>query len=171
MLRSLDTPYADTAAASLSFLLGGEPLPALDTLVVPDVAGPGSSLELRLLGASHQALLDTAAGRCAEVVACLPGAAPGLPSEVDTTVVGLPYRFQARIDTYGPADFRAVVADLKQRYSDNPRALIGVFPGAPDAVTALVALPANGGAVGWKTWHAYPQTGEVAVTRTSVVAR
>lgn len=171
MLRSVDTPYADTDAGSLSFLLGGEPLAALDTLVVPDVAGPGSSLELRLLGASHQALLDTSAGRCAEVVACLPGTAPGLPSEVDTVVVGLPYRFQARVERYPSAAFRAVVTDLKQRYTHHPRALVGVFPGAPDAITALVALPVVGGAVGWKTWHAYPQTGEVAVTRTTVVAR
>ncbi|HEU4423245.1 MAG TPA: DUF2617 family protein [Pilimelia sp.] len=160
MLVNLDIPYADTTAADLSFALGLPAQPALHTLVVP-----GAGLELRLLGASHQVVL---AGRCVETVACLPGRAPHLPATVDDPVAG--YRFAAEVRRLAPADMAAEVAALKARLATDPDGLIGVFPGSPDAVTGLLArFDPAAGTVGWRTWHAYPQTGELVVTGTEVV--
>jgi len=160
VLVSLDTPYADTTAADLSFALGLPEQAALHVLPVP-----GAGLELRLLGASHQVVL---AGRCVETVACLPGRTPHLPATVDDPVAG--YRFTARVRRLTPAGMAGEVAALKARLTDDPRALVGVFPGSPDAVTALAARVDTGsGVVGWDTWHVYPQTGELVVTSTEVI--
>ncbi|MDQ7903828.1 DUF2617 family protein [Phytohabitans sp. ZYX-F-186] len=144
MLVRLDTPYADTTAGDLSFALGLPELPALHVLRLP-------GLELRLLGASHQVLWTTVDGeRSVETVACLPGRDPHLPSAMDSPG----YRFESTVGQL-PAEplWRELAAD--------PRALVGVFPGDPNAVTALRAQER-----GWCTWHAYPQTGELVTTRT-----
>lgn len=139
----LDTPYADTTAGDLSFALGLPELPALHVLRLP-------GLELRLLGASHQVVWTAADGeRCVETVACLPGHDPHLPSTMD----GAGYRFESTVERLGPPIWDELAAD--------PRALVGVFPGDPNAVTALRAEGR-----GWRTWHAYPQTGELVTTRT-----
>lgn len=144
MLVRLDTPYADTTAGDLSFALGLPELPALHVLHLP-------GLELRLLGASHQVVCTTVEGtRLVETVACLPGHDPHLPPTVD----GIGYRFESAVEPLDAApSWRELAAD--------PRALVGVFPGDPNAVTALLAEER-----GWRTWHAYPQTGELVTTRT-----
>jgi hypothetical protein len=154
VLVNLDTPYADTTAADLTFALGLPVRPALSVLDLP-----AAGLQLRLLGASHQAVL---AGRCVETVACLPGRPPSLPSAVDDPAAG--YRFAAEVRRLD----RAALAALRESLADDPFALIGVFPGSPDAVTGLRADVGPGGITGWRTWHAYPQTGELVVTRTEV---
>lgn len=140
----LDTPYADTTAGDLSFALGLPELPALHTLRLP-------GLELRLLGASHQVVWTTVDGeRLVETVACLPGRDPHLPPAMD----GPGYAFTSRVEPLAHAPlWRDLAAD--------PRALVGLFPGDPDAVTALRAEER-----GWRTWHAYPQTGELVTTQT-----
>ncbi|BCB77596.1 DUF2617 family protein [Phytohabitans flavus] len=145
MLVHLDTPYADTTAGDLSFALGLPELPALHVLRLP-------GLELRLLGASHQVVWTAAGGaRCVETVACLPGREPHLPSTLDSAG----YRFESTVEEIDAAS--ALWAEL----AADPQALVGVFPGDPNAVTALRADPQ-----GWRTWHAYPQTGELVTTRT-----
>ena len=64
------------------------------------------------------------------------------------------------------------VAALRADLADDPYALVGVFPGDPDAVTALAVRPAPpAGAVRWRTWHAYPQTNELVLTETMVALR
>lgn len=143
MLVSLDIPYADSTAGDLSFALGLPLLPALH------VHRLSEDLELRLLGASHQVV----AGGLVETVACLPGRPAHLPPSVDDPG----YRFTATVTRLD----RAVTAALWRDLAGDPRALVGVFPGDPDAVTALRADDR-----GWQTWHAYPQTGELVVTRT-----
>ena len=167
MLTFLDVPYVDSTADGLSFALGLDPLPALDTLVISDIASPGTQLELRLLGASHQATLRTSRGTCSEVVACLPTEEPELPAAVDTHVAGSAYRFRAQVRRLESEEFGREVTALTDRLAMHPRALVGIFPGAPHAVTALLAEPIKGG-IQWRTWHAYPQTGELAITRTTV---
>ncbi|MEJ3743404.1 DUF2617 family protein [Actinomycetes bacterium KLBMP 9797] len=147
MLVRLDVPYADSTAGDLSFALGLPVLPALHTLRL------SATLELRLLGASHQVV----AGDLVETVACLPGRAPHLPPSVDDPG----YRFAATVERLD----RTVAAALWRDLVRDPRALVGVFPGDPDAVTALRADDH-----GWQTWHAYPQTGELVVTRTVLEA-
>ncbi|HEU5108011.1 MAG TPA: DUF2617 family protein [Micromonosporaceae bacterium] len=156
MLVSIDTPYADTTAGDLSFALGLPEQPALHVLEIP-----AAGLRLRLLGASHQVVL---ADRCVETVACLPGRPPSLPAAVEDGA----YRFAAAVHRLDPASMSQLVARLRERLADDPHALVGMFPGDRDAVTALRAR-AVPGTTRWRTWHAYPQTGELVVTRTEVI--
>ncbi|MGK5557944.1 DUF2617 family protein, partial [Actinomadura kijaniata] len=66
------------------------------------------------------------------------------------------------------AAFRRAVAGLLDDLNGRDDALVGVFPGSPHAVTALAvdpAAPASGpDALGWRTWHTYPQTQEIVMT-------
>ena len=169
MLRELEVAYADTAASQLSLSFDDAPdYPRLDTLLLESVAGPGTRLELHLLGASHEIVFEYPGGRCREVVACLPIADPRLPERLSRSRDGLDYRFEARIRTLSRERFTAEVSDLRDRLADHPYALVGVYPGDAHAVTALLATP-GAGRVEWHSWHAYPQTGEIATTHTVAV--
>ncbi|BCL15002.1 DUF2617 family protein [Micromonospora sagamiensis] len=172
MLVSLDAPYVDTSAADLSLAFGGPELPALYVLDL-DLPG-GRRIRLRLLGASHQVLLrgPAPAGTpdpvvLAETVACLPGRRPDLPSTVHEPADG--YSFSATVLRPEPGGLSSRVAALRTELADDPYALVGVFPGDPDAVTALAVVPDSGSdSVRWRTWHAYPQTNELVLTETVV---
>lgn len=179
MLVSLDAPYVDTSAGDLSLALGGPELPALHVLDL-DLPG-GCRLRLRLLGASHQVLLHPAApagtatptgtatsgAALTETVACLPGRRPELPATVHQPADG--YTFTATVLRPAAGGLSSRVAALRADLADDPYALVGVFPGDPDAVTALAVAPdPTGGLVRWRTWHAYPQTNELVLTETVV---
>ncbi|MDG4834564.1 DUF2617 family protein [Solwaraspora sp. WMMD1047] len=177
MLVTLVTPYADTSAADLGLTLTAPELPALHVVDLP-LPGPGDEegarLRLRLLGASHQVVLDGPAGELIETVACLPGRPADLPPVVYDAATG--YRFAARVLRLAPAAFSDRIAALRRDLDGDPNALVGVFPGGPDAVTALRARTSGAGPdgtqrVGWHTWHAYPQTGELVETETVVTVR
>ncbi|MGC5017406.1 DUF2617 family protein [Micromonospora sp. DT47] len=169
MLVSLHTPYVDTSAADLSLALGGPERPALH---VRDLDLPGGvRLRLRLLGASHQVVLQPAGGSTlTETVACLPGGPPHLPGTLRDEAGG--YRFTATVLRPPAGELRSRVAGLRAELADDPYALVGVFPGDPDAVTALaVCADPPDGSVAWRTWHAYPQTNELVLTETVVALR
>jgi hypothetical protein len=173
VLVTLDAPYTDTSAAELCLALTAPELTALHVLDLPP---PASGLRLRLLGASHQVVLRPPDGpELIETVACLPGRVARLPAELDDPAAG--YRFAARIKRLAPTEFAARIAALRDALADDPYALVGVFPGGPDAVTALRARTPGvdgvptGGEVGWRTWHAYPQNGELVETETVVSLR
>jgi hypothetical protein len=164
VLVRIDTPYVDTSAADLGLALGDRELPALAVREV-DLPG-GVRLRLRLLGASHQVVL----GEHTETVACLPGRPPHLPGTLHDEPNG--YRFTATVLRPPAGELRARVAALRAALADDPYALVGVFPGDPDAVTALAVRPdPPDGSVGWRTWHAYPQTNELVLTETVVALR
>jgi hypothetical protein len=184
MIRTLDVPYADTRAAALSFALG---LPRLDALAVLPVAPPDDRrprVELRLLGASHQVFVGT----FSETVACLPGDSEPVPASHRTSADGWEYEFASETVAHGgDAAFRRAVEDLRDLLSGRDDALTGTFPGSPYAVTALAVdpvpdlpdpvpdLPAAGphahaAPTGWRTWHAYPQTREIVMTRSRLVS-
>jgi hypothetical protein len=168
MLVTLDAPYVDTSAADLSLALGDDELPALHVLDL-DLPG-GVRLRLRLLGASHQVVLKTPGAALTETVACLPGRPPVLPAAVQDEANG--YRFTATVLRPAGAGLSERVAALRADLADDPYALVGVFPGDVDAVTALSVRPdPPGGALGWRTWHAYPQTNELVLTETVVALR
>lgn len=178
MIVSLDVPYADSTAADLSFALDLPPQPALHALDLPGAAGPGTHLQLRLLGSSHQAILDLGQGTLSETVACLPAGGTGLPTSLVTLDLpaGWRYVFVVDVTRCTPAAFAAEVAAL--RVWDGATLLLGEFPGAPGATTALRAEPfggAYGGAgvrgASWQTAHTYPQTGEIVRTRTVIRER
>ncbi|MBC6457805.1 DUF2617 family protein [Actinomadura sp. HBU206391] len=159
MLPDLDAAYVDTRADALGFALGLPPVDALATLSA--TRGP-LRVELRLLGASHQVI----AGPISETVACLPGLSGPLPGEVSRTVGEWSYDFTSDTREHDQAGFEAAVESLRRRLAGRTDALTGTFPGSPYAVTAI-AVEAG---LGWRTWHAYPQTLEIVETRTRLEA-
>jgi hypothetical protein len=167
MLTTLTTTYTDTRAADLAWALGREPLPALATL---DLELSGAKLELRLLGASHQVLLEARQGKCSETVACIPGSSTPLPLGVAERVGHWQYEFAACVETLSQGQFAGRAQELIALVSDHPHGLAGVFPGSPHAFTALLAQR-HEGHVHWRTWHAYPQEGQLVATRTRVGGR
>ena len=117
-------------------------------------------MTLRLLGASHQ--VEIADGELLrETVACSTRATDPLPAEF----VSCDYSFTST--TSGPDSAALVtrVADLRRALADDPRALVGHYPGDRDAVTAIQAAERPDGIV-WRTWHSYPQTGQIVTTTT-----
>ncbi|MEU4891986.1 DUF2617 family protein [Streptomyces sp. NPDC044780] len=167
MLTTLKTAYTDTRAADLAWSLGREPLPALAVL---DLRLHGFAVQLRLLGASHQVLLEGEDGRCSETVACMSGNSTPLPLGVSTLVDGREYEFAARVEELSQGAFAGRAQELLALVADHPHGLAGTFPGSPHAFTALLAQW-HEGTVGWRTWHAYPQEGRLVTTRTCVGAR
>jgi len=51
---------------------------------------------------------------------------------------------------------------LVRRLGEAEAALLGAFPGSPHAITAIEVV-----ASGWRTWHVYPQSGEIVSTVTT----
>jgi len=166
MLRDLDVPFSDAAADQLVWRLGAAPQPALASMVVD--LGSGRSLDVRLLGASHQVLVrDGASGavRCSELVACVADLRGDLPPTAVCRVDDLEYRFTSDVRRVDVETLGRVAAGLRNRAGE-ASTLVGSFPGSPHAVTAVEVV-----ADGWRTWHLYPQTGEVVTTTTSLAAR
>ncbi|MGW1159203.1 DUF2617 family protein [Streptomyces sp. NPDC002513] len=167
MLTTLNTSYTDTRAADLAWTMGREPLPALAAL---DLELLGTRLQLRLLGASHQVLLEEERGICSETVACIAGSSAPLPLGVAKRVDDWEYEFAAQVEVLSPRSFADRAQELLALVSDHPHGLVGVFPGSPYAFTAMVARH-HEGQVHWRTWHAYPQDGQLVATRTRVGMR
>jgi hypothetical protein len=166
MLTTLHTAYNDTRADDLAWALGREPLPALAVL---DLALGGAKLQLRLLGASHQVLLEGEQGSCSETVACIPGSSTPLPLGVAKKLGAWEYEFAARVETLSRGSFEGRAQELLALVADHPNSLAGTFPGSPYAFTAMMAQRL-GSQVLWRTWHSYPQERQLVVTRTRVGA-
>ncbi|WP_225850962.1 DUF2617 family protein [Streptomyces sp. HPF1205] len=171
MLTTLNTAYTDTRAGDLAWALGRAALPALAVLdlEVGDGRGLRAQVELRLLGASHQVLVDAGPGHCSETVACLPGSQAPLPYGVARRIGAWDYEFGARIESLSRRSFAARAQELLALVTDHPRGLAGTFPGDPNAFTAML-VQCEEGSVRWRTWHAYPQEGRLVTTRTRVSA-
>ncbi|WP_165367637.1 DUF2617 family protein [Phytoactinopolyspora endophytica] len=170
MLATLDVPYVDTTAEELVWTLDHPTEQALARAVIP-LTLPGARLELRILGASHQVVLDWEHGTILETVACLPGRPPELPAEADRRIGGRRYRFRARVEEMAPADLHEQVGVLRRRADldgDGGRMVLAEFPSHPDAVTALSAGSDDPG-VSWVTWHVYPNSGQIVTTSTEVL--
>ena len=172
MLIEVRQPYVDVKAGDLSLTLGAPVAPALEVL---RATLGGREIELRLLGFSHQALVDGGA-RLSETVACVPGVAGLLPPR--RTDGG--YDFRARVERHAPAAYRARATAVLARAADDPLALAGLFAAPPGsgaagdvampAFTALAVAPLHAGAITWTTWHGYPQSGEIVVTTSRLQA-
>ncbi|NLU68587.1 DUF2617 family protein [Streptomyces sp. HNM0574] len=162
MLTTLKTAYTDTRAGHLAWALGREPLPALARL---DLELGGASVQLRLLGASHQVLIEEDNGTCSETVACIPGSATPLPLGVSERIGDWEYEFAARVEELSEGSFAGRAQELIALVAEHPYGLVGTFPGDPHAFTALLAQR-QGGQVHWRTWHSYPQERRLVTTRT-----
>jgi hypothetical protein len=167
VLVRLDLPYADLRAGDLSHALGAEPLPGLETLVAQ--AGEWR-VELRLLGCSHQALVDGGEEIC-ETVACRPGVQGNLPPHRRGGARTGDYAFRARIERLATPAYEARAAGILAVAAHDPRSLVGVFPSDRGAAFTALRLDALPGQVAWTTWHGYPQTGELVVTESRLEAR
>lgn len=159
----LRVPFADTRASQLGFSLTTGVLESLARL---DHTVGSVTVSLRLLGASHQVIVDDGVQQLCETVACLPGIQTGLPDVDDDG-----YRFTASTQAHDIPSLRRFVRDLATivdvHAAAGRPALLGHFPGEEDAVTAIIAT-VDADRVGWRTWHTYPQSGEVVVTETSM---
>lgn len=167
MLTTLKTAYTDTHADDLAWALGREPLPALAVL---NLRFGDAEVQLRLLGASHQVLVQQERGSCSETVACIPGSRTPFPLGVSTHVGGWEYEFAARVETLSRGSFAVRAQELLALVADHPNGLAGTFPGVPHAFTAILAQSRKG-RLRWRTWHAYPQEGRLVATRTQVITR
>ncbi|MEE3849861.1 DUF2617 family protein [Gordonia sp. LSe1-13] len=156
----LDVAYADTSARQLAFSLSAairEPLARCDHRF------ESGTVSLRLLGASHQILVDDGDRQICETVACLPGLDRPLPGSVSDES----YSFTSSVEHCDAERLAEVVGDLRDRTAAHRSAglpaLLGEFPGQPLAVTAAIAS-ARGDDIVWQTWHTYPQSAEVVTT-------
>ena len=165
MLVRLELPYADVSARELSLRLDAPRRPALERLLV---SAGGFEIELRLLGSSHQAIVDGDLLR--ETVACGAGTELGLPARSRRRAAGLAYSFSARVRSLPPAAFAERAGALTAAAAADPSGLVGVFPGRDGAFTSLQVRERPGGAA-WVTWHGYPQTGELVRTRSAIARR
>jgi len=166
VLIEVRQPYVDIRAGDLSLTYGAPPAPAIEALRVKT---GGYEIELRLLGSSHQALVEGGGG-LSETVAC----APGVPGSLPERRFEGPYAFRARVEKHSVEGYAALAAGVLASAADDPCALAGVFPPAPGAgdrdralmpaFTALAVRPLAGAGIGWLTWHGYPQTGEIVCT-------
>lgn len=165
MLTTINTTFTDTRAGDLTWSLECGPQPALATL---DLELADSSVQLRVLGASHQVLLSGSRGGCAETVACLAGDNPPLPLGVSRRLGRFDYEFAAHVETLSAGSFAGRAQELLALVAEHPHGLAALFPGDPNAFTALLAQRQDG-QVHWRTWHSYPQERRLVATRTRVV--
>jgi hypothetical protein len=170
MIESLSLPFADTSAAELTFALTRPRLPAVSSAVVP--LASDVRLELNVLGCSHQVIvIDGDRDVLVETLACLPGTPPSLPESArrrDDCTAGAGHSFRSRVDRVDPAGFRRSVEHIIDEAQAHTSHCIAQFPGHPAAVTALVLEDPSAEALCWRTWHCYPQHGEIVRTETRV---
>ncbi|HEX8102529.1 MAG TPA: DUF2617 family protein [Solirubrobacteraceae bacterium] len=160
MLVALAVAYSDVRAGDLTLALDAPRAPALEVLTR---RVGGLAVELRLLGSSHQAIVEERA--LAETVACRPGAAGGLPARHRAPG----YAFGARTVRLPASAYEARARALLHAAASDADGLAGVFPGDGTAFTALRLRPLASG-VAWTTWHGYPQSGELVITHSRLGA-
>lgn len=167
MIVDLDVPFVDARARDLHLVVDAPQLPVLASIEIADLV-PGGHLSLRLLGASHQAIVNTPAGNYAETVACVGESADPIPPQLATVVGSARFDFHSQILQLTAEELKQRCEDMRQQANDNRgTTLIGRFPGHPDAMTFLSA-DASGAAASWSTAHCYPEDGRCVLTQTTV---
>jgi hypothetical protein len=166
MLARLTVPYADVSAGDLCWALAGSGLAPLASVEVPLGS---AAVRLSVLGASHEVVATIGGESCTEVIACGVGAGGPLPSSATRVLAGLRYRMTSTVLRLDAGDLARRAGELRARLAGDDRALVAAFPGHDVAITALEAR-GDGRRLGWRTWHAYPRTGELVVTATRLWA-
>jgi hypothetical protein len=159
-------PFIDVSAASLTFRPDAPSMPVLDRM--DRDAGP-LRLSLRLLGASHQAVVATPDGLIAETLAYRSNLGPDLPESFSQRVGSWRHRYECAVETLTVPELRQRVRSLRDRAvlrTGEPDLLVGVFGADPDALTALEIT--GTAPLSWRTVHTYPQYGQVVTTTSSV---
>ncbi len=159
MATVLSVPFIDAQPQDLVLSIGLPPQPALATKTFELPVG---RLEMRLLGSSHQVIVEGPSSTFSETVACLNNGG-SLPSESSDDG----YRFYSSCMQLGER-FDTEVADLLNRLEDKTDALTGIFPGHRLALTGIELIESSEG-ISWRTWHAYPQSATLVRTDSTLV--
>lgn len=166
------TPFADTRASDLRFSAGrahrrgrrGLP-PALAECPGPQVGGATSTL--RVLGASHQVVLDFPGCRWVETLSCGTDGEPVVFPNGNVQLIG-DWAYACRLELEVCPDRAAMAAASASLDQLQHEVRLGVrFAGDPDARTVVGASVGHDGAaevLTWETWHLYPQHGEIVHT-------
>lgn len=171
MLARADVLTVDTAPDQLRISTQTGLLPAV---VVHEVVVGPHRLELRVLAASHQVVVevDGGPGRRSghvETVACglaSPSAAP----LVDGRLYGYGgWCVAASVVRFDGGGFARQARRWIERGRDDARCAAVRFPNHPHALTAVAVdvNEASGGVLGWTGVHLYPSAGAGAVVRTT----
>lgn len=157
--------FVDTRADQLVYSLDE---PRITPVLARDFTfthvGVPLEVELAVLGCSHQITVRSA-GRewVRETLACLPDHEPWVPSTSSHVLArGGQLTFDSTV--VKPAGFLREVDRIESQLADSYAQCSVKFPGQPGAVTALTCSASSNGLV-WRTWHCYPQNGEVVKTR------
>ncbi|MGH8881361.1 MAG: DUF2617 family protein [Stackebrandtia sp.] len=171
MIVDIDVPFVDTAAGQLRFAADAPVLPVLDSLELAEIV-PGGHLSLRLLGASHQAVLTMVDGVYAETVACLPNQGGPVPEHAVRRVGSWRFDFRSQLVTVAGVEYRRRCGQLRDQARQWPdTTLLGRFPGRQDALTYLnVSSRAGGSGSAWTSVHCYPESTTIVLTRTGITA-
>jgi len=168
VFAKLTVPFADVRAGELTWALSPAATPPLAAI---SVVVDGAVLRLAVLGASHQVEAQLpGAPACVESVTCDGVGLTPLPGAAERDLGPLHYRFSSVVEPLDEEAFSSRIRALRLRLVSDSRALVASFPGHPDALTGLVAQAGPRG-VAWRTWHAYPLTGELVRTSTRLAWR
>lgn len=160
--------FVDTRADQLIYSLDE---PRITPVLARDFtfthAGVPLEVELAVLGCSHQVTVRNAGHEWVrETLACLPQREPWVPTTSSYTVAhGGQLTFDSTV--VKPADFLREVDRIESQLADSAAQCSAQFPGHAGAVTALTCTTSRNGLV-WRTWHCYPQSGEVVKTRSEL---
>jgi hypothetical protein len=163
----LAVPFVDTSAAALRWHLDDRPRAAL---AVRAVRLGTIDVELRVLGASHQVIVRDGDATVGELVACGEDGAT-LPSARCHELDAHTYALSSTVRLGSRVTIHRAVNRLVRAAADHERAVVAAYPGDADAVTAIAVDATPSGGLRWRTWHAYPRTGELVVTRTVLERR
>ena len=156
----LDVEFSDTRAGQLGFSLTAAPR---EPLATADHTIGTLTFSIRLLGASHQIVVHDDAHELCETVACLPDITTALPDSFQTDG----YVFSSRVIECTPRAMTDMLGQIETEIEGHANAglpaLLGRFPGSALAVTAVTG-DFDDDALTWRTWHTYPQAGEVVIS-------
>lgn len=176
MIVELDVPFVDTGVSDLRYLPDAPPLPVLAALDHSDLV-PDGHLSLRLLGASHQAVLALPDGAYAETLACVGRDGAALPPARSLTVGRWRFGLRIDVDDASREELSSACREMRRcaAHDDPRRSLYASFPGHPLAATFLRIRPGIAGhhgapatAPAWLTVHVYPDVGKRVRTRTEI---
>lgn len=161
MISVIPAPFVDTRAADLALTLSEPALPAVAVraLELEDV-----HVELRLLGASHQVAVRRDDHELIETLACLPSGPTALPESLRARDPLGDYSTSVTVRMLTADELTRTVERLLERYADDDRYVIGLFPGHPLATTGIGLTDSGPDTVAWRSWHSYPQELRLVLT-------
>lgn len=161
-------PFEDASPDDLTFSTDAPRLPALAVRRAEPAGLPGTVLELRVLGASHQVALERDGHEWIETLACRPGHDPFLPTvlrRAGPAPFAADYETGCTVTGHSRRGLLRQVERLLGTSRSAPHALVVRFAGDPSALTGVCAWEDGAGGLLWRTWHVYPQVRRIVHSR------